>query len=128
MNILNGEQIWEKNGKRHRDGDLPAVVGPFRSIWYQNGKRHRDGDQPAFIGRGVKAWYQHGRLRRSGDQPSVVGKYGVQVWYQDGKPHSMGDVIFLRQQELILRNTRRAYTIYSLHANRDVSGVICNYI
>ena len=34
---------WYKDGKRHRDGDLPAVRDRFSEEWWINGKRHSDG-------------------------------------------------------------------------------------
>ena len=41
-----------KNGKRHRDDDLPAVIsdkyGEFQH-WYQNGKLYRENGKPAKI-------------------------------------------------------------------------------
>ena len=41
---------WFKDGKLHRDGDLPAVItSDGTRIWYRHGKRHRDGDLPAVI-------------------------------------------------------------------------------
>ena len=41
---------WLCNGKRHRDGDLPALVwADGDQEWWQNGQWHRDGDQPAIV-------------------------------------------------------------------------------
>ena len=32
-------EVWYKNGKRHRDGDKPAIIFPDGSKkWYKNGK------------------------------------------------------------------------------------------
>ena len=42
-----GAQYWFKNGKLHRDNDLPAVIyADGTQYWYQNGKFHRDNDLP----------------------------------------------------------------------------------
>ncbi len=43
-------RFWYKNGKLHRDGDLPAVehVSGIK-VWYLNGLLHRDGDLPAVV-------------------------------------------------------------------------------
>jgi hypothetical protein len=58
----NGSQEWCKNGKQHRDNDLPALVrvdGTQR--WYRNGIRHRDGDKPAEINAdGTRRWFKDG--------------------------------------------------------------------
>lgn len=43
--------------------------------WYRDGRRHRDGDLPAFEGiRGVECWYKDGRLHRDNNLPAVVYK------------------------------------------------------
>ena len=55
-------KYWYKNGKRHRDGDLPAVeeVNGYK-CWYKNGKKHRDGDLPAVVlADGTKEWWKYG--------------------------------------------------------------------
>jgi hypothetical protein len=38
---LEGSQCWYKNGLKHRDGDLPAVIY-FNGVqqWYKNGVRY----------------------------------------------------------------------------------------
>ena len=55
---------WCKDGERHRDDDLPAVIWEDGSLlWYQNGKIHRGDDKPAVIwAHGVKEWYKHGKI------------------------------------------------------------------
>ena len=57
---------WYKNNLRHRDGDLPAWIGPDGSLqWYQNGKTHRNDDLPAYIGAdGTLQWRQNNQLHR----------------------------------------------------------------
>jgi hypothetical protein len=57
-----GDQYWYRNGKRHRDGDQPAMICSNGSQhWYRNGKRHRDGDLPAVTYTdGKQQWYQNG--------------------------------------------------------------------
>ena len=54
--------MWYKNGRRHRNGDLPAVVRANQSkLWYKNGQLHRDGDLPAVINsNGTQEWYKNG--------------------------------------------------------------------
>jgi len=45
-----GTEQWYKNAVLHRDGDLPAYIGPDGTqMWFQNGLRHRDGGLPAII-------------------------------------------------------------------------------
>ncbi len=43
-----GDKRWYKNGKFHRDNDLPACEYPNgQNELYKNGMRHRDNDKPA---------------------------------------------------------------------------------
>jgi hypothetical protein len=54
----NGDQYWYKEGKRHRDGDLPAVIySDGNQHWYKEGKLHRDGDLPAVILSDGSQWW-----------------------------------------------------------------------
>ena len=55
-------QLWYRDGKRHRDGDLPAFISDDnKQIWYKNGIRHRDGDKPAYIYGKYKQWWVSGK-------------------------------------------------------------------
>ena len=56
-----GEQMWYKDGRWHRDDDLPAWIRPSGDqYWYQNGKEHRE-NGPAFIYvNGEISWWLHG--------------------------------------------------------------------
>lgn len=66
-------QVWSKNGKLHRDNDLPAVIRKDGTReWWVNGERHRENDLPAYIDFiGNKSWYKNGLLHRDGDFPAV---------------------------------------------------------
>jgi len=45
-----GTQFWYKDGKKHRDGDLPARISvDGTQKWYKDGELRRDGDLPAQI-------------------------------------------------------------------------------
>jgi hypothetical protein len=87
-------QEWYKEGKYHRDGDLPAVIYAGRSQeWWKKGKLHRDGDLPARIyAGGAKHWYKEGRIHRDGDLPAVIDQGGHQHWYKEGRIHRDGDL------------------------------------
>jgi hypothetical protein len=80
-------QCWYKEGRIHRDGDLPAVISNNGDqLWYKEGKRHRDSDLPAVIyAAGDQLWYNEGKLHRDGDLPALIGAYGGQEWYNEGK-------------------------------------------
>jgi len=60
-----GNQFWYKNGLKHRDNDLPAIIcSNGTQEWYKNGERHRDNDLPAVIrANGTQYWYQNGIVR-----------------------------------------------------------------
>ena len=85
---------WYKEGLKHRDGDLPAVVWySGRREWYKNGLLHRDGDLPAIVwSDGSQQWYKEGKIHRDGDLPAIVLSNGDQVWFKDGEQHRDGDL------------------------------------
>lgn len=77
-------ETWKIDGKKHRDGDLPAQWSRSRSgiitqeIYCLRGRRHRDG-KPALIERDNDTgavtragWYQHGDLFRPEGGPALV--------------------------------------------------------
>ena len=70
----NGIQEWFKEGKRHREGDQPAVIDLVGTKeWWKEGNLHREGDQPAIIyADGTKMWYKDGKRHREGDQPALI--------------------------------------------------------
>jgi hypothetical protein len=79
---------WYFQGKLHREGGQPAVVGPLHRKWYRHGGIHRDQDQPAFIGQdGSLLWYVNGQRHRDNDLPAGVFPNGYQEWYQFGRRH-----------------------------------------
>jgi hypothetical protein len=84
------QEEWYKNGKRHRDGDKPALVSRKREEWWVNGKHHREGDLPAVVDDQSKFWYKNGILHREGDLPAAVNG-GNQIWSKYGKFHREGD-------------------------------------
>ncbi len=79
-------KIWyDKEGKLHRDHDLPAVENVNGGKeWYQHGELHRDNDLPAIEwADGEKFWYQHGELHRD-NGPAMIRINGTQEWFQHG--------------------------------------------
>lgn len=93
-NNWRGDIIHKRNGKFHRDEDLPAVIWKDGSkFWFQDDKLHRDGDQPAEIrADGTQQWYQNGQCHRDGDRPAVVYGCGSRYWYQKDKLHRDNDL------------------------------------
>lgn len=69
----NGEQLWLKDSKRHRERNKPAFVGSDVRIWYANGVFHRDDDKPAFLhSNGSMSWYTNGHYQRSVDSTGLA--------------------------------------------------------
>ena len=62
IKTINGTKYYYKNGKLHRDGDLPAIeYTNGRKCYYKNGEFHRDGDLPAIEeSDGTKQYWKNG--------------------------------------------------------------------
>ncbi len=58
-----GNKRWHKNGQRHRENDLPAVIwADGAQFWYKNGEFHRDNGLPALIyANGKEEFYINGK-------------------------------------------------------------------
>jgi len=95
---------WYKDGKLHRDGDLPAIISYnskiiIKKCWYKDGKLHRDGNLPALIkynsrGKWIEeeCWYKNGKLHRDGDLPALKsyrgpGVINMLIWFKKGKEY-----------------------------------------
>jgi len=93
-------KMWYKNGKRHRDGDLPAVYSSTNAEWYVDGKHHREGGLPAIIFKGntglytsaCKEWWVDGKRHREGGLPAVESENGPDEWWVDGVRHREDDL------------------------------------
>ena len=82
-----GNTFWyNQQGKRHREGGLPAFEGAAGSKeWLVNGQFHREGGLPAFEGaNGGKAWWVNGQRHREGGLPACEYADGSKVWYVNG--------------------------------------------
>lgn len=89
-----GNIEWrKKNGKLHRDNDLPAVEKKDGTKkWFKNGLLHRDGDLPAIEGiAGDKVWAKNGLFHRENDLPAIEYYNGnSKEWYKNGIKHREG--------------------------------------
>ena len=85
VKINNYGTIYYKNGKLHRDNDLPAVEYKSGSKeWYKEGKIHRI-DGPAIERyNGDKYWYYEDKLHRI-DGPAYENSDENKKWYYEGK-------------------------------------------
>lgn len=149
FNMDNGDiQEWYQFGKKHRDGDKPAVImkkcvikDEWASdddyycedeaddnleiyIWYNNGLIHRDGDQPAYIEEGDRQeWYQNGKLHRDNDKPAIIYNNGDISFYKHGKLHRDNDL-----PAVISADGKRVlyYKNGKLHRDNDQPSYISN--
>ena len=104
----NGNKRWSLDGKRHRDGDKPAVkYNTGTRIWYWHGELHREGDAPAAVwSDGSVSYYRHGRRHRDNDEPAVIQTRGYVVaacrqWFVHDQLHREWDLpaVILRDQD-----------------------------
>ena len=79
-------ELWyNKNGLKHRDNDLPAVIYSNGSKgWYINGLMHRENDLPAMIGNGEEYWYKNGKMHRDNDLPALIRENGTRLYFKYG--------------------------------------------
>lgn len=88
-----GEAIerWYKNGKLHRNNDLPAEIEyDLMDSWWE---------EPSII---TVKWYWHGKLHRLKDGPAFIcydPKDAVEQWYQNGVLHRTGGPAEIRCYE-----------------------------
>ena len=88
-----GNEYWYKNGKLHRDNDLPAAISLRSQCWYKNGEIHRENDLPAVTSpNGYQGWYKNGEFHRDNDLPAIISPNGYQAWYKNGKLHRDTDL------------------------------------
>ena len=56
-------KVWYKQGKIHREGDLPAITrNEIYQEWYKEGELHRDNYLPAIQGNSMRQWYTNGNF------------------------------------------------------------------
>ena len=81
-----GGKYWFKNGKCHRDNNLPAMkYSNGDKCWYKSGECHRNGDLPAIeYSNGGKVWCKNGKLHRDGDLPAEECANGNKQWCKNG--------------------------------------------
>ena len=90
---------WYRDGRPHRDGNLPAIVyykngDVTDALWYANGVAHRDNDLPAAVHYNngqiaIEYWYRNGNYHRDNNAPAVIihenGQKTMEKWYRGGK-------------------------------------------
>ena len=110
-----GTKFYYKNGKFHRDNDLPAIeYANGGKIYYKNGKLHRDNGLPAIeYSNGTKHYYKNGKIHRDNGLPAVEYASGrKEYWYNDKKITQEDWIKRLKRQGKI---TEREMFIYYIN-------------
>jgi len=80
-------KYWLKDGKIHRDGDLPAAIGKDGTLyWLKENKTHRIHSPAVVFPNGETQWYRKGELHRWFG-PAIDCPDGTKVWSLFGKKH-----------------------------------------
>lgn len=72
-----------RNGKLHRDHDLPALEFAVdgTQVWYQDGLIHRDNDRPARVSQLQREYFWQGKRHRPSGGPTIEYADGRRVWH-----------------------------------------------
>jgi hypothetical protein len=118
--------VWfDRRGKIHREGDLPAIIwDDGTQEWYRHGDLHRENDKPAIVeSNGTKMWYIFGKKNRHNDKPSVEWSNGDKEWYYED--------LLDREEDLpaIVRanGTREWWRNGKRHREDDLPAIIDEY-
>jgi hypothetical protein len=82
-----GSRCTYLDRKLHSYDDNPAMINSNGDqVWYKEGMRHRE-DGPAIIyPNGYQAWCKEDKIHRE-DGPAVIYSNGDQEWYKEDKLH-----------------------------------------
>jgi hypothetical protein len=110
-----GNKIWLKNGRYHRNYDLPAVsFATGLNYWYINGNLHRDNDLPMEVRcNGDKYWFINNNIHRNDDKPAIIESNGSRYWYMDSKNHREN------YKHAFITTTQRMLFIDGYHCGKD---------
>ena len=115
-------------GLLHRDNDLPAIYayGGYKA-WMVNGKRHREGGLPAveWSDGGGKEWWVNGQRHRDGGLPAVENANGSKKWYVNGQCHRDGGLPAIERVEGDADGTKEWYVNGLLHRDGGLPAIEC---
>ena len=84
--FISSGKIEKKSKKKSKKLNEPTLIDPIGKYWLKNNKRHRDGDLPAIImTSGDKYWFRDGLLHRDNDQPAIEYADGHKEFWVHGK-------------------------------------------
>jgi hypothetical protein len=73
------------NGVLHSLSDICTTRSNGTKHWYRHGKKHREGDKPALETlHGYLEWWWHGLRHREEDKPAIQQRNGFQEWWRKG--------------------------------------------
>jgi hypothetical protein len=82
----NGDQVWYKEGMRHRE-DGPAIIcSNGYQYWYKEGKLHTEDGTAIITSNGSQYWCKEGMIHRE-DGPAVIHLDRSQKWFKEGRRH-----------------------------------------
>lgn len=107
-NNIRVEEIWFKNGLKHRDGNYPAYIAYHKSgnkereEYFVNGLLHRTADMPAVVSYDEdcnteeEEWWVNGKRHRENDKPASVeyyrsGRCRCEIWFNNDQKHREND-------------------------------------
>lgn len=113
--------IWRKNGRKHKE-DGPAVkyIGGEQEFWF-NGKKHRDGDLPAVVvPYELYEWWFNGKLHRK-DGPALIQMSAYasrckEEWWYNGKNY---DVTNAKELETVVLQEQLTQELNTNNTNKD---------
>lgn len=96
---MNARSYWYKNGKLHRDGDLPAIeYSNGLGNYYKNGELHRINGPAVIDPNRTISWYKKGKLHRT-DGPTIKGFRPNGDYFEyhhiNGLPHKLDGYAYI---------------------------------
>ena len=59
--LLHAKETWLLDGKKHREGDLPALTYKGDKFWYKHDRLHRTNGAACEYASGTKSYYLDGK-------------------------------------------------------------------
>lgn len=97
VEFSNGDWIWKRDGKTHREGgpaERMTNIGAFGKknvgeFWHRNGRLHREGGPAISWSNGTEFWYREGQLHRLDGPASHCMNTQITQWYVAGVRHRL---------------------------------------
>ncbi|RTK96776.1 MAG: hypothetical protein EKK64_03045 [Neisseriaceae bacterium] len=91
------------------------------SSWFKDGKYHRDRDLPAIIYEdGQKLWYKNGKCHRGNNLPAVVFPGGRELFYEEDICYEITEYSNGSKEYHSTKGLHRRYAPAVIYSNGDV--------